>query len=474
MGSRTRSEESIVADPQTADLVILGGGSGGYACALRAAELDLSVILIEKDKVGGTCLHRGCIPTKALLHAAEIADHARDSASVGVKTTFEGIDVPGVLSYKDGVVDRLWKGLQSTIASRKIDTIEGSGRLESPHSVRVGDTIYEAEHIVLASGSQPRSLPGLEIDGERVITSDHALVLDRVPESVIILGGGVIGVEFASVWRSFGAEVTIVEMLPQLVPLEDENSAKLLQRAFSRRGIKFELGAKFESVKHTDSGVTVTLAGGKTLDADLLLVAVGRGPVSADLGYEQVGVEIERGYVKVDEYCRTSVPTISAVGDLIATPQLAHVGFGEGIMVAERVGGLEVHPIDYDGVPRITYCDPEVASVGITSAQAADRGIETVEFTYPLGGNGRSVILQTQGAGKVIAAKNEDGSPGRVLGIHLVGSRVGELIAEGQLIFNWEAEPSDVAQLIHPHPTQSEIIGEAMLALAGKPLHVHA
>jgi dihydrolipoamide dehydrogenase len=261
--------------------------------------------------------------------------------------------------------------------------------------------------------------------------------------------------------------------MPQLVPLEDESSARLLQRAFRRRGIGFELGAKFESVKHTDTGVQVTLAGGKTLDAEILLVAVGRGPVSADLGYEQVGVEMERGYVKVDEYCRTSVPTISAVGDLIATPQLAHVGFGEGILVAERIGGLEVHPIDYDGVPRITYSDPEVASVGITAAQAADRGIETVEFTYPLGGNGRSVILQTQGAGKVIAAKNDDGSPGRVLGIHLVGSRVGELIAEGQLIYNWEAEPSDVAQLIHPHPTQSEIIGEAMLALAGKPLHVH-
>jgi dihydrolipoamide dehydrogenase len=436
------------------DLVVLGGGSGGYACALRAAELGKRVALIEKDKVGGTCLHRGCIPTKALLHAAEIADNTRESASFGVRSTFEGIDVPGVLSYKNGVVDRLWKGLQSTIASRKIDTIE-------------------AEHIVLATGSEPRSLPGLEIDGERVITSDHALVLDRVPESAVILGGGVIGVEFASVWRSFGAEVTIVEMLPQLVPLEDENSAKLLQRAFRRRGIKFELGTRFESVKPTDTGVTVSLEGGKTLDADLLLVAVGRGPVSADLGYTDAGVAVERGFVTVDSLCRTNVPSISAVGDLINTPQLAHVGFAEGIMVAERVGGLPVTPIDYDGVPRITYCDPEVASVGLTSAQAAERGLKTVEFTYNLGGNGRSVILQTQGAAKVIALSEEDG-PGRVVGIHLVGSHVGELIAEAQLIYNWDAEPSDVAQLIHPHPTQSEAIGEAHLALAGKPLHVHA
>jgi dihydrolipoamide dehydrogenase len=455
------------------DIVVLGGGSGGYACALRAAELGKRVALIEKDRVGGTCLHRGCIPTKALLHAAEIADHARDSASFGVLATFEGIDVPGVLSYKNSVVDRLWKGLQSTIASRKIDTIEGAGRLESPTSVRVGDTVYEAEHVVLATGSQPRSLPGLDIDGERVITSDDALTLDRVPESVIILGGGVIGVEFASVWRSFGADVTIVEMLPQLVPLEDEASAKLLQRAFRRRGIRFELGVRFESVKHTDTGVTVTLEGGKTLDADLLLVAVGRGPISADLGYEEAGVAMERGFVTVDSLCRTNIPSVSAVGDLINTPQLAHVGFAEGIMVAERVSGLPVTPIDYDGVPRITYCDPEVASVGLTSAQAADRGLKTVEYTYNLGGNGRSVILQTQGAVKVIAISEKDG-PGRVVGIHLVGSHVGELIAEAQLIYNWDAEPSDVAQLIHPHPTQSEAIGEAHLALAGKPLHVHA
>ena len=456
------------------DIVVLGGGSGGYACALRAAELGKRVALIEKDKVGGTCLHKGCIPTKALLHSAEVADQARESESFGVRSSFDGIDVPAVQAYKNKVVDRLWKGLQSTIASRKIETIDGYGRLISPTQVQVGDTVYEGEHIVLATGSEPRSLPGLDLDGDRVISSDDALRYGRVPSSVIILGGGVIGVEFASVWRSFGAEVTIVEMLPQLLPLEDESSAKLLQRAFRRRGIGSELGARFESVKHTDTGVAVTLAGGKTLDADLLLVAVGRGPVSAGLGYEEAGVEMERAYVKVDEYCRTSVPTISAVGDLIATPQLAHVGFAEGIMVAERVAGLDVTPIDYDGVPRITYSDPEVASVGITSAAAVERGIEITEFSYPLGGNGKSVILQTQGAAKVIAATREDGTPGEVLGIHLVGSRVGELIAEGQLIYNWDAEPSDVAQLIHPHPTQSEIIGEAMLALAGKPLHVHA
>jgi dihydrolipoamide dehydrogenase len=457
------------------DIVILGGGSGGYACALRAAELGKRVALIEKDKVGGTCLHRGCIPTKALLHAAEIADQANEAETFGVRARFDGIDMAGVHTYKDKVVDRLWKGLQSTIASRNVDVVYGDGRLVSPTAVRVGDTVYEGAHVVLATGSEARSLPGLAIDGQRIITSDQALTLDRVPGSVVILGGGVIGVEFASIWRSFGAEVTIVEMLPHLLPPEDESSSKLLERAFRRRGIAYQLGARFDGVKEAPDGLTITLEGGKTLNAELMLVAVGRGPVSAGLGYEEAGVAVDRGFVIVDEYCRTSVPTISAVGDLTPGLQLAHVGFAEGILVAEQVSGLEVTPIDYDGVPRITYSDPEVASVGITSAMAAERGIETTEYTYNLGGNGKSVILQTQGAAKVIAAAN--GTPGRlgpVLGVHLVGARVGELIAEGQLIYNWEALPSEVAQLIHPHPTQSEVIGEAHLALAGKPLHAHA
>ncbi len=452
------------------DIVILGGGSGGYACALRAAELGRRVVLIEKDKVGGTCLHRGCIPTKALLHAAEVADHARDAASVGVRATLDGIDMPAVNGYKDKVVDRLWKGLQGTLAARKVEVVHGEGRLASPTSVAVGGAVFEGSHVVLATGSEARSLPGLRIDGERVITSDHALVLDRVPGSVVILGGSVIGVEFASLWRSFGADVTIVEMLPHLLPAEEESSSRLLERAFRRRGIKFHVGVAFSGVKETEAGVTVTLEDGTSLDAELLLVAVGRGPVSAGLGYEAAGVALDRGYVAVDEYWRTSVPTISAVGDLTPGPQLAHVGFAEGIAVAERIAGLPVTPIDYEGVPRVAYSDPEVASVGITSAAAAQRGLEVTEVTYNLGGNGKSVILQTQGAAKVIAAAG--GGP--VLGVHLVGARVGELIAEGQLIYNWEALPADVAQLIHPHPTQSEAIGEAHLALAGKPLHFHS
>jgi dihydrolipoamide dehydrogenase len=466
-------KERPLANSGPFDIVVLGGGSGGYACALRAVELGKSVALVERDKLGGTCLNRGCIPTKALLHAAEVADQTREAATFGVKATFEGIDLPGVNAYKDKVVSTTVKGLTGLIKSKGITIVEGEGRLTGPTTVRVtganGEVSdLEGQHIVLATGSAPKSLPGLDIDGERVISSDHALVLDKVPASVVILGGGVIGVEFASVWRSFGAEVTIVEALPHLLPLEEESSSKRLERAFRKRGIKYELGTRFESVKPTPGGVSVTLEGGKTLDAELLLVAVGRGPVSDGIGLAEVGVEVERGFVKVDEFCRTNVPTISAVGDLIPTPQLAHVGFAEGILVAERLGGLTPPTIDYDGVPRITYSDPEVASVGITTATARERGYEINEVTYDLAGNPKSKILGTQGEVKVIAAVD-----GPVLGIHMVGARVGELITEGQLIYNWEALPSEVAQLIHPHPTQSEAVGEAHLALAGKPLHVH-
>ena len=457
-------------DPTGYDVVILGGGSGGYACALRAAQLRLRVVLIERGELGGTCLHRGCIPTKALLHAAEVADSSRESAQFGVRSTFEGIDMPAVNEYKDGVVGRLYKGLQGLVKSRKITYVQGSGRLVSTTAVEVEGQVYEGRHVVLATGSVPKSLPGLEVDGDRVINSDHALKLQTVPASVVVLGGGVIGCEFASVWRSFGAEVTIVEALPHLVPLEDEQASKALERAFRKRKINFELGARFASVKTTGSGVTVSLENGKTIEADLLLVAVGRGPVSQGLGYEEAGVAMDRGFVTVDAHCQTSVPTISAVGDLIPTLQLAHVGFGEGIMVAERIAGLTPAPIDYDGVPRVTYSEPEVASVGITEAQATEKyGADGIEaLTYDLAGNGKSQILKTAGFVKLVRQKD-----GPVVGIHMVGSRVGELVAEAQLIYGWEAYPDDVASLIHAHPTQTEAVGEAHLALAGKPLHAH-
>jgi dihydrolipoamide dehydrogenase len=450
------------------DVVVLGGGSGGYACALRGAQLGLSVVLIEADKLGGTCLHRGCIPTKALLHAGEIADGAREASHYGVNAQFLSMDMPAVNAYKDGVISKLHKGLQGLVKSRNITYVQGHGRLVAKNTVEVNGEKYVGKNVVLATGSYARTLPGLEIDGTRIITSDHALTLDHVPASVIVLGGGVIGCEFASVWKSFGSEVRIIEALPHLVALEDESTSKQLERAFRKRKINFELGVRFSSATVNENGVTVKLEDGKEFSADLLLVAVGRGPVSANLGYEEQGIAMERGYITVDDKCRTNVPGVWAVGDLIPTLQLAHVGFGEGILVAEEIAGLNPRPINYDGVPRVTYSDPEVASVGLTTAQAQARGHDVVELTYDLAGNGKAQILGTSGSIKLVSQKG-----GPVLGIHMVGARVGELLAEAQLIFNWEASADDVAPLIHAHPTLSEAMGEAHMALAGKPLHAH-
>ena len=450
------------------DLVILGGGSGGYACALRSAQLGLNVALIEADKLGGTCLHRGCIPTKALLHSGEIADGARDASHFGVNAQFLSMDMPAVNGYKDGVITKLHKGLQGLVKSRNITYIEGHGKLVAKDTIEVNGERITGKNIILATGSYARSLPGLDIDGVKVITSDHATKLDYVPKSVIVLGGGVIGSEFASVWKSFGSDVTIIEGLPHLVPLEDESSSKQLERAFRKRGLNFELGTRFKSHVVTADGVTVTLEDGKTFTAEILLVAVGRGPVSANLGYEAQGITMDRGFVLVDDKCRTNIPGIWAVGDLIPTLQLAHVGFAEGILVAEEIAGLNPRAINYDGIPRVTYSDPEVASVGLTTAVAKERGYDVVELNYDLAGNGKAQILRTAGSIKLVAQKD-----GPVLGIHMVGARVGELLAEAELIFNWEASAADVAPLIHAHPTLSEAMGEAHMALAGKPLHAH-
>jgi dihydrolipoyl dehydrogenase len=474
MATRDANREMTVTQPTDApfDVVILGGGSGGYAAALRAAELDLTVALIEKDKLGGTCLHRGCIPTKALLHAAEVADQTRESEQFGIKAELVGVDMAGVNSYKDGVVGRLYKGLQGLVKSAKAITyVEGSGKLVGPDTVEVDGQRYTGRHVVLATGSYSRSLPGLEVDGERVITSEQALTLDRVPSSAVILGGGVIGVEFASVWRSFGADVTILEALPRLVAAEDEDLSKQLERTFRKRGIGFKTGKPFEKLERTDNGIRATIAGGDTVEAELMLVAVGRGPTTADLGYEEQGVKMDRGFVLTDERLRTGVPNVFAVGDIVPGLQLAHRGFAHGIFVAEEIAGLNPAVIDEAGIPRITYSDPEIASVGLTETKAKEvHGADRIEtYTYNLGGNGKSSILKTQGFVKLVRLAD-----GPVIGVHMVGARVGELIAEAQLIYNWEAYPAEVAQLIHPHPTQSEALGEAHLALAGKPLHAHA
>ncbi|MET8351428.1 MULTISPECIES: dihydrolipoyl dehydrogenase [unclassified Micromonospora] len=456
----------------TFDIVILGGGSGGYAAALRAAQLDLSVALIEKGKLGGTCLHNGCIPTKALLHAAEIADQTRESEQFGVKAELVGIDMAAVNSYKDGVVSRLYKGLQGLVGgSKNITLVAGAGKLVGKNVVEVDGKRYTGRNLVLASGSYAKSLPGLEVDGERIITSDHALSMDRVPSSVIVLGGGVIGVEFASVWKSFGGDVTIVEALPRLVAAEDEESSKALERAFRKRKINFKVGKPFEKVEKTEKGVKLTIQGGETVEAELLLVAVGRGPNTANLGYEEQGVKMDRGYVLTDERLRTSVPNVYAVGDIVPGLQLAHRGFQQGIFVAEEIAGQNPAVIDEAGIPRVTYSDPELASVGLTEAKAKEQyGADKVKtYNYNLGGNGKSQILKTTGFVKLVRVAD-----GPVVGVHMVGARMGELVGEAQLIYNWEAYPAEVAQLVHAHPTQSEALGEAHMALAGKSLHAHA
>jgi dihydrolipoamide dehydrogenase len=459
------------------DLLVLGAGSGGYACALRAAQLGLTVGLVEKDKVGGTCLHRGCIPTKAILHAAEVADSVRNGSQFGIYAAIDKIDLAGVVSYADSVVDRIYKGLSGLVSSGGITIIQGAGRLtlrdRQPHVV-VNDEAYSARNVLLATGSYARSLPGIDIDGVKILTSEHALRLDHLPASAIVLGGGVVGVEFASAWRSFGVDVTVVEALPRLVSGEDQSISAVLERAFGRRKIKVITEAAMSACQATDSGVRLELSDGQVLEAEVLLVAVGRGPQTADLGYQQAGVDLEDGFVRVNERLETSIPGIYAVGDVVRGLQLAHRGFAQGIFIAEEIayrrGVLEQAPapIDDAEVPRITYCDPEIASVGLTEDQARSHFGEVETFSYDLTGNGKSQILKTRGFVKLVRRPN-----GPVVGVHMIGARVSELAGEAQLITNWEAFPSDVAGLVHAHPTQSEALGEAHLALAGKPLHAH-
>ena len=451
----------------TFDLVVLGGGSGGYAAALRASQLGMSVGLIEKDKVGGTCLHVGCIPTKALLHAAEVADSARDAGQFGVKATLEGIDLPAVNSYRDAIVNSKFKGLQGLIKARGITTISGTGKLVSATTVAVGEDTVVGKNVVLATGSYPRTLPGLTIGG-RILTSEQALQLDYVPESVVVLGGGVIGVEFASVWRSFGSEVTIIEGLPHLVPMEDESVSKQFERAYRKRGINFSVGVRFQEATQTESGVVVTLENGDRHEAELMLVAVGRGPRTDGMGFDDVGVTMDRGFVLTDERLRTNLPGVWAVGDIVPGLQLAHRGFQHGIFVAEEIAGLNPMVVSDQNIPKVTYSEPEVASVGMSEKAAREHygDAKISVYDYNLAGNGKSHILETAGSIKIIREID-----GPVVGVHMIGARVGELIGEAQLAVNWDAHPEDVAPLIHAHPTQNEALGEAFLAIAGKPLH---
>ena len=465
---------------ETYELIVLGGGTGGYGTALFAANLGLEVALIEQDKVGGTCLHWGCIPTKALLQAAEVAEHTQHAGEYGIKAKFEQIEIAALHEFKQGVVDANYKGLQATLKARGVDTITGRGVLKDANTVVINTeegerTLSASRGLVLATGSVPRDVPieGAEVDGEVVINSDHALYLDRVPERPIVLGAGAIGVEFASVWNAFGADVTVVEMLDNVVPNEDVDTQKALAKQLKRRGITSHVKTKLVKVERGDGGIRATVEDPKgeqsQIESDLLMVAIGRAPRTEDMGFEDAGVTLERGYVQVDEYCRPGPEKLFAVGDILPlyTLGLAHSSFQEGALVARMAAGRDAAPIDYKGVPRVTYCHPEVASVGWNEQDLKSEGIEYDTQLYPYSHNARAMMMKEQGHVKVLAEK--DG--GRVLGIHIIGARATDLIAEGQLIYNWEALPMEVGQFVHPHPTLSEAIGEAHLGLVGMGLH---
>ncbi|MEE1620256.1 dihydrolipoyl dehydrogenase [Zafaria sp. Z1313] len=454
------------ATTQEFDVLILGGGSAGYSAALRAVQLGFTVGLIEKAKLGGTCLHTGCIPTKAYLHSAELAENAREGAKYGINTTLESIDLGKVRDYKDGIVAGKFKGLSGLLKMKKVTVIEGDGRLVGPDAIDVDGVRYTGKNIILATGSTSKTM-GIEIGG-RVLTSTEALNMDTLPKSAIVLGGGVIGVEFASVWNSFGVDVTIIEGLPSLVPNEDPSIIKNLERAFKKRGIKFNTGTFFEKVEQSGDAAKVTLADGKTFEADIVLVAVGRGPVTEGLGFEEQGITIDRGFVITNERQHTGVGNLYAIGDIVPGVQLAHRGYQHGIFVAEEIAGQNPVVVEDINIPKVTFCEPEIASVGYSEPKAKEKfGEDQIEVQeYNLAGNGKSSILGTSGLIKMVRVKN-----GPIVGVHGIGGRIGEQIGEAQLIVNWEAYPEDVAQLIHAHPTQNESLGEAALALAGKPLH---
>jgi dihydrolipoamide dehydrogenase len=469
----------------TYELIVLGGGTGGYSCALRAAGLGLQVALVEKAKVGGTCLHWGCIPTKAFLMAGEVAEHAQESEHYGVKASFDGIDMERVLAYKANIVDANFKGLQGTLKARGVDVISGTGTLKDSKTLVVATdegerTLSASKGLVLATGSAPRDvpIPGADRDETLVITSDEAMYLDRVPQRPIILGASAVGVEFATVWHSYGAEeVTIVEMEGAVVPREDIDTQKAFAKDLRKRGIKALVGTKATKVEKGEGSVRVTVENGKgeesSLEGDLLMVAVGRRPVTEDMGFEEAGVSLDRGFVTVDELCRPGPEGMYAIGDILPPPSLglAHASFAEGLLVAEHVAGKKVRPIDYSGVPRVYYSHPEIGSVGLNEQDIKAEGIEYVKKMFPFSHNARAMMQRGTGHVKVLAAKGSEGREGKVLGVHIVGPKATDLIAEAQLIYNWEALPSEVAEFIHPHPSLAEAVGEAHLALVDRAFH---
>ena len=468
---------------ETFDVVILGGGNGGYSAAFRAVALGLKVAMVEKDKVGGTCLHRGCIPTKALLHSAELVDEIKHAGDFGVLVSSEPeVDWGKVLNFKDGVVNKMYKGLSALVKMKKVTLVEGEGKLAGPKTVVVqtadGERSLHADKgVVVTTGSRPRDLPFIQADGDKVHNSNHGLTADSIPSSVVVVGGNYIGLEFASIYRSFGAEVTVVEMLPKIAPAEDSDISEALHKLLLKRGIKFQLGVSVTDARTTDSGVEVEIEkdGTKqTLSADRMFVAIGRVPNVENVGLEEVGVKTEKGFIVVDPTFRTSVDGVYAIGDVIHVPeagtphpQLAHVAFIEGMKVAERLAGENPTAVDYNNIAHVIYCQPEVAAVGLTEHKAKEMGYDVVTKRYAFQANARALMLGG-GNGFVKTVADKDGA---ILGTHIIGPRASDLISEAMLVTAWEAYPEELAELIHPHPTLSEAVGETYLELAGKPLH---
>jgi dihydrolipoamide dehydrogenase len=464
---------------QEYDVIVIGSGPGGYVAAIRAGQLGLKTAVVEKDeRYGGTCLLRGCIPTKALLHTADLLERIRDAGTMGVDVSEASLDIEKAMDRKEQVVDKNARGVAFLFKKNKVEGIRGRGRLAGPHEVEVedpegGKTTYRAKNVLIATGSVPREIPPARSDGERILTSDHLLELREVPESLIVLGAGAVGSEFASVYTSFGSRVTLVEMLPRVLPLEDEEASKEVERAFRKRGMTLKTGTKLAAAEATEGGVKVTLEGPKgeeTVEADKLLVAVGRAPVTRDLGLEEAGVEVdERGYVRVDELMRTTAEGVYAIGDVVDTPWLAHVASAEGILAVEHMAGKTVRPIDYDLTPMVTFCDPEVAHVGLTEAQAEERGYEIEVGKFPFSALGKAAIEgKTTGFVKIVRDTKYD----EVLGVHIVGIHATDLIAEACAALHLETTNQELIETIHAHPTLGEAMHEAAHAAAGHAIHV--
>ena len=461
------------------DLVVIGGGPGGYATALYGAAAGLNVALVEKDKVGGTCLHRGCIPAKEFLETASMFRHVADAKEFGIATDSPSIDFSVSQARKQKVVDQLWKGLTGLMKRRRITTFAGRGALGPGRTVEVDDgTELTGEHVVLAAGSVPRTIPGFDVDGRTVLTSDEFLALDRLPATAVVIGGGAIGCEFASTMADLGVKVTILEALPKILPGCDREVAEVVVRSFKKRGIDIRTGVQVSGHRPGETGTTVQYGDGESVTVDMVVVSVGRRPLSEGLLLDGVGVELdERGFVRVDEWLRTGEEGVFAVGDVISTggivhPALAHVGFIEGIQVVKTILDEPVVPVDYEKVPWCIYSYPEVAFAGLSEEAAREAGHEVVVKKDPFAGNGRALILgEPEGLVKVIAEKTPDGQAGTILGVHMVGPWVTEQLGQAYLAVNWEATVDEVAQFIQPHPTLSEVFGETVLALTGRGLH---